>query len=250
MPGEADYTKEARDFVTMNKNAILSTTSVDKPGYPFGSIVPYDIDNQARIIIQVADISQHYKNLSVDHRGSIIVTDPFGSHDPQAHARATVLADFSAVPSDEFEEVGWSYKGRFPESLERERAHGFLYMRGVPTDIRWIGGFGEIGWISALNYSDTVVDPLAYIALDIIDHMNADHEEAMKTLISARSDIDLKGKRVVMTNIRSTDFTMQATNGKSAERITLDFPEPVSDASKAREAFISMLGDAAGKKTE
>jgi len=130
MPAETDYTKEARDFVTMNKNAILSTISVDKPGYPFGSIVPYDIDNQGRIIIQVADISQHYKNLAADHRGSIIVTDQFGSHDPQAYARATLLADFSVVPNDEFEEVGWSYKGRFPESLERERAHGFLYMRG------------------------------------------------------------------------------------------------------------------------
>ena len=249
MPGETDYTQEARDFVTMNKNAILSTTSVDKLGYPFGSIVPYDIDNQARIIIQVADISQHYKNLSVDHRGSIIVTDQFGSHDPQAHARATVLADFSAVPNDELEEVGWSYKGRFPESLERERAHGFLYLRGVPTAVRWIGGFGEIGWISALNFTDTAADPLAYVALDIIDHMNADHEEAMRTLISANSDIDLKGMNVEMTNIRSTDFTLQAINGKSSERITLDFPEPVSDASKARAALISMLADTAGKTT-
>jgi len=248
MPEEFDYTKEARDFVTMNKNAVLSTTSVDKPGYPFGSIVPYDIDNQARIIIQVADISQHFKNLTADHRGSIIVTDQFGSHDPQAHARATVLADFSAVPSDEFEEVGWSYKGRFPESLERERAHGFLYLRGVPTAVRWIGGFGEIGWISALNFSDAAADPLAYIALDIIDHMNADHEEAMKTLISAKSDIDPKGKKVMMTNIRSTDFTLQAMNGISSQRITVDFPEPVSDASKARAALISMLGDAAKNK--
>jgi len=248
MPEELDYTKDARDFITMNKNAVLSTTSVDKPGYPFGSIVPYDIDSQARIIIQVADISQHYKNLTADNRGSIIVTDQFGSHDPQAYARATVLADFSTVPNDEFEEVGWSYKGRFPESLERERAHGFLYLRGVPTDIRWIGGFGEIGWISALNYSDAAADPLSYVALDIIDHMNADHEEAMKTLISAKSDIDLKGKKVVMTNIRSTDFTLQVMNGTSSERVTLDFPEPVSDATKARAALISMLGDAAQKE--
>lgn len=245
MPEEFDYTKEARDFVTMNKHAVLSTTSVDKPGYPFGSIVPYDIDNQARIIIQVADISQHYKNLTADHRGSIIVTDQFGSHDPQAHARATVLAEFSKVPNDEFEEVGWSYKGRFPESLERERAHGFLYLRGVPTAVRWIGGFGEIGWISAQNFSDAAADPLAYIALDIIDHMNADHEEAMKTLISAKSDIDPKGKKVMMTNIRSTDFTLQAINGIGSERLTVDFPEPVGDASKARGALISMLGDAA-----
>ncbi len=248
MPEEFDYTKEARDFVTMNKHAVLSTTSVDKPGYPFGSIVPYDIDSQARIIIQVADISQHYKNLTADNRGSIIVTDQFGSHDPQAHARATVLAEFSKVPNDEFEEVGWSYKGRFPESLERERAHGFLYLRGVPTNIRWIGGFGEIGWISALNFSDAAADPLAYIALDIIDHMNADHEEAMKTLISAKSDIDPKGKKVMMTNICSYDFTLQAMNGISSERITVDFPESVSDASKAREALISMLGDAAKNK--
>ena len=55
MPDENNYAKAARDFITFNRNGILSTTSISRPGYPLGSIVPYDVDSQGRLIILIAD---------------------------------------------------------------------------------------------------------------------------------------------------------------------------------------------------
>ena len=247
MPDENNYAKAARDFITFNRNGILSTSSVSRPGYPLGSIVPYDVDNQGRLIILIADISEHYKNLSADNKASVLISDQFGMHDPQAFARAALLADFTRVPDDELEEIAWSYKSRFPEAAERERQHGFLYMRCVPTSVRWIGGFGEIGWIDGLKYSDVQPDPLAYIGWEIIQHMNRDHEKAMLTYIEAYTDLTVKNIKVQMTNICESSFTLQTINGNGYERVVLEFPHPVTEATEARRTLISMLSGAPEK---
>ena len=247
MPDGNDYAKAARDFVTFNRNGILSTASISRPGYPLGSIVPYDVDNQGRLIILVADISEHYKNLNSDNKASVLVIDQFGMHDPQAFARAALLADFTGVPADELEEVAWSYKSRFPEAAERERQHGFFYMRGVPTSVRWIGGFGEIGWVDGFKYSDVQPDPLAYIGWEIIQHMNRDHENALLTYIDAYTDLSAKNSKVQMTNICESSFTLQTINENGYERVVLQFSHPVTEATEARKTLISMLNDAPEK---
>ena len=75
MNDEYKYEKVARDFITLNRTGFLSTISVSEAGYPFGSITPYDIDSEGRLIILIADISEHYKNLMADNRGSMLISD-------------------------------------------------------------------------------------------------------------------------------------------------------------------------------
>lgn len=241
MNDEYKYEKVARDFITLNRTGFLSTISVSEAGYPFGSITPYDIDSEGRLIILIADISEHYKNLMADNRGSMLISDQFGTHDPQLYARATVLGKFGTVPADELEEVSWSYKSRFPDAVERERQHGFNYWRCVPAKIRWIGGFGLIGWIDGVAYSDVVPDPLAYVGWDILQHMNIDHEKSLYTLLKTYGKIDIDAKRIEMTDLCENNFTLQFSDGVNWKRVTIDFPETAEDSIGARKLFISML---------
>ena len=241
MNNEDGYEKVARDFITFNRNGFLSTISTSEAGYPFGSITPYDIDSQGRLIILIADISEHYKNLMADNRASMLITDQYGTHDPQLYARATVLGEFDSVPDDEIEEVSWSYKSRFPEAVERERQHGFNYWRCVPTKIRWIGGFGLIGWVQGIKYSDVTPDPLAYVGWDILQHMNMDHQNSLQALLNAFGNLHIDGKMIEMTNISKNDFTIQFNDGSNWNRLNIDFPESVEDSIGARKMFISML---------
>ena len=230
-----------RDFITFNRNGFLSTISASEAGYPFGSITPYDIDSQGRLIILIADISEHAKNLRADNRASMLITDQFGAHDPQSYARATVLGEYLLVPDDEIEEVGWSYKSRFPEAVERERQHGFNYWRCVPSQIRWIGGFGHIGWVQGIKYSDVTPDPLAYVGWDILQHMNMDHEKSLRALLKIYGAVDIDGGRIELTDICKSNFTIQFNDGVNRKRVTIDFPETVDDSIGARKLFISML---------
>ena len=241
MNNDNGYENITRDFITFNRNGFLSTISVSEEGYPFGSITPYDIDSQGRLIILIADISEHSKNLIADNRASMLIVDQFGTHDPQMFARATVLGEFDLVPDDEIEEVSWSYKSRFPEAVERERQHGFDYWRCVPSQIRWIGGFGLIGWVQGIKYSDVTPDPLAYVGWDILQHMNLDHQKSLQALLNVFGNHDIDGKMIEMTNISRNDFTIQYNDGSNRNRITIDFPETVEDSMGARKMFMSML---------
>ena len=66
---------DTRNFVTLHQVAVMATISQTLPGYPFGSIVPYDTDEPVRLIIFVANISEHYRNISKDPRASLFVAD-------------------------------------------------------------------------------------------------------------------------------------------------------------------------------
>src|SRR6185295_8430683 len=88
---------QVKNFLTQHRQGVLSTISVSQKGFPFGSIVPYDIDAQGNVFIYISFIAEHYKNLQADARASLIATDPFGIDDPQAYARATLLATFEPV---------------------------------------------------------------------------------------------------------------------------------------------------------
>ena len=140
---------------------MLATTSVAAPGYPFGSITPYIIDGAGRITIYISLIAEHYRNLKADSRASILAADPFGGSDPQAHARATVLLTVQPVPDDERAAVSAAYEARFPQSINYEIAHNFVFMRGEPERVRWIGGFGEMSWIDRAAFQSARPDPLA-----------------------------------------------------------------------------------------
>lgn len=60
-----------------------------------------------------------------------------------------------------------------------------MFMRGAPEHIRWIGGFGDMGWVNGDNYRKVSPDLLAYTGLDVVRHMNFDHTEALADYVRA-----------------------------------------------------------------
>jgi heme iron utilization protein len=47
------------------------------------------------------------------------------------------------------------------------------------VDVYYVGGFGVMGWVQASDYDQAKPDPLADVATGIIEHMNADHKDAL-----------------------------------------------------------------------
>ena len=50
------------------------------------------------------------------------------------------------------------------------------------VDVYYVGGFGVMGWVSASEYAGSRPDPLADSMAKIIQHMNADHKDALVLL--------------------------------------------------------------------
>ena len=150
---ENTYIDQAKQLLALNRHAILSTISAKQAGFPFGSLVPFDISPEGNIIVYVSLMAEHYKNLQSNPKASLTVTDPFSLHDPQAYARATILTCFEETPSKDTEQIRKRYENRFPGSINYEIAHNFVFLLGRPLKIRWIGGFGSISWLDGEEFN-------------------------------------------------------------------------------------------------
>src|SRR6185436_4058344 len=119
-----ETTNAARTLVLQESFGVLSTVSIDLPGYPFGSVTPYCTDRMCRPIIYISDIAQHTKNIVADSRVSLTVVEKGASDDVQAHGRVTCIADARQVESGD-EDVRERYFRYFPSARQYEQTHGF-----------------------------------------------------------------------------------------------------------------------------
>ena len=141
-----------RSFLESQQLGLLSTISAKVLGYPFGSITPFDLDSQGRLVIFVSELSEHSKNLSAKPRGSMLLAESIDPDRALAKPRATLIGDFHAVPETELEKIAESYWNRFPNSPSKQIAQNCFFWRMMPKNIRWISGFGKMGWLDAAEY--------------------------------------------------------------------------------------------------
>lgn len=238
---KAKFAQDARNFIALCHHGMLSTLSASQAGYPFGSIAPYDVAANGDIIVYVSLIAEHYKNLKSDPRASLVAVNYFGYDDPQSYSRATLLCKFLEVPEKERSEVQESYESRFPNSIKHEIAHNFTYLRGVPEKIRWIAGFGEMGWVTLDNYRAARPDPIAYDGMGILRHMNEDHGAALVELARAHGKWDPAKYDVRLIDISSANFTLILRGHGEKHLLKIPFPIPLTDNESARDSFIQLI---------
>jgi len=85
-------------------------------------------------------------------------------------------------------------------------------------------GFGVMGWVAALDYSQAQSDPLVEHKSDIMQHMNADHRDALILLAWVRSILEVEDRipdwLVEILNTRVPGFieTESALSPKAIKR--------------------------------
>ncbi len=135
----------ARQFLRSGSEAILSTISLEVPGYPFGSVAPYALDHKCRPVILISGLAQHTKNIDVDSRVSLTITaDPTSHRDIQANSRLTYIGNAQRVKGEEKERAESSYLRKFPHAAKYFSAHDFYFYAIELERARYIEGFGKI----------------------------------------------------------------------------------------------------------
>jgi putative heme iron utilization protein len=74
---------------------------VKQPGFPFGSLMPYGLDDQGRPIFLVSTMAMHTQNLQADPGASLFVTEPDASGDPLGASRVTLIGSVIRIPEPE-----------------------------------------------------------------------------------------------------------------------------------------------------
>jgi putative heme iron utilization protein len=239
---EPSFAERARTLMHLGRIGSLSTLSRKQPGFPFGSVMPYGLDERGRPIFLISTMAMHTQNLLADSRASLLVTQPDSSGDPLGASRVTLLGNVLPVPEPEVAEARKLYLGHYANSKYWVDFEDFSFYRMDIVDVYYVGGFGVMGWVVASEYDGAKPDPLADAAADIIQHMNADHSDAL--ILLARVFARIESQEAVMTAVDRLGFyvRMKTPNGMRGARIA--FLHEVGDPAETRKVLVEMTQEA------
>lgn len=229
-----------RLLVQQQQNGVLCTAHHALAGWPFGSVVPYALASDGDPLVFLSDIAEHTHNLRTDGRASLFVADPAAAQKPQAGARVTLLAR-AVLPDDAARTTAEDcYFARFPAARAMRQAHGFQVWRLEIDAVRWIGGFGSMGWFDRAAWTGAP-DPLAKAADDIVAHMNDDHRAAILELVHHVCP-SAAATKATLTSVDRGGFTALAHDPTGAERtVRIPFLEVCATPDAVRRASIALL---------
>src|ERR1017187_2306001 len=205
---ETTFAERARTLLHLGRIGTLSTISRKQQGFPFGSVMPYALDEDGRPVFLISTMAMHTQNLHADPRSSLLVTQADASGDPLGASRVTLVGNVELIPEPEVAAVRKLYLERYASSKNWVDFEDFSFYRMKVVDVYYVGGFGVMGWVTASDYLHGQPDPLADAAADIIQHMNADHGEALTLLVRtfAGTFAGIDSQQTTMTSVDRLGF--------------------------------------------
>jgi putative heme iron utilization protein len=239
---EPSFAERARTLMHSGRIGSLSTISRKQPGFPFGSLMPYGLDREGRPIFLISTMAMHTQNLLADPRASLFVTEPDSSGDALGSSRVTLIGSANRVPEPELADVRTAYLTGYPDSKYWVDFEDFFFYRLDVLDVYYVGGFGVMGWVPASDYSQAQPDPLADNKRDIMQHMNADHKDALILLAKRFANIEAQQAEITAVDRLGFHLRLKTPDGMKGTRIA--FPREVKNPSETREVFVEMVKQA------
>ena len=242
---EPSFAERARTLLYVGRIGSLSTLSRKQPGFPFGSVMPYGLDEHGRPIFLISTMAMHTQNLQADHRASLLVTQDDAGGDPLGASRVTLVGNVLPIPQSEVAEARKLYLARYANSKYWVDFEDFSFYRMEVVDVYYVGGFGVMGWVSASEYLRSQTDPLADSMAEIIQHMNADHKDALVLL--ARTFARIEAQEATMTAVDRLGFQVRLKTQNGIRGARIAFLREVSNPAETRNILVEMVQQARSK---
>lgn len=238
-PPEPSHAERARTLVHLGRVGTLSTVSRRVPDFPFGSVAPYGLDESGAPTFLVSTMAMHTQNLLADDRASLLVTGPGANEDPLGSGRVTLVGRVARATEESVAKVRELYLERNPSASYWVDFKDFAFFQMAVAEIYFVGGFGVMGWVEADDYAAAAPDPLADAAPGIIEHMNADHVDAMLRLVKAHAGIDATGAQ--MTSVDRLGFNVKLETEDRVRGARVGFEREVRTPEETRAVLVSMV---------
>ena len=239
---EPSYAERARTLIYMGRIGSLSTLSRKQPGFPFGSVMPYGLDEQGHPIFLISTMAMHTQNLQADPRASLLVTQDDAGGDPLGASRVTLVGNVGPIPQSEVAEARKLYLARYANSRHWVDFEDFSFYRMEVVDVYYVGGFGVMGWVTASEYDRSQPDPLADSMAEIIQHMNTDHKDALVLLVREFARIESQEATMIAVDRLGFQVRLKTHDGMRGARIA--FLREVRNAAEIRKVVVEMMQQA------
>ncbi|MET0088139.1 MAG: pyridoxamine 5'-phosphate oxidase family protein [Sedimenticola sp.] len=177
----------ARALLNGRLQGVLATHSLECPGYPFGSLVPYTIGPDGWPLLLLSHLAKHSRNLEAEPKCSLTLVES-GEGDSQQLARLTCLGRVTPLPqpADTVIERHFRY---FPGSRMYHAELNFHFYRLQPERFHFVGGFGAARWIGREHLERTpLLDHES--ELQLIRRLETGHMSALIGLFDALQQAD------------------------------------------------------------
>ena len=237
-PSDAEL---SRTLVAATKTASLSTLT--NSGYPYGSIVSYIPDDNGDPVILVSDLAEHTINARSNNRASMLIAESADGDDPLGKSRLTLVGRLSIL--EDSAEARESYLQKHRHASFYVDFDDFNFWKLSVEEVRFVGGFGHMSWVTSEEYKSAEVDPLFEAAAGIIAHMNTDHNDA--NLLYVQNLANLQNcEDASMLGVDRYGVTLRALTQDGPRMARIGFPSPLSSPDEARPAIITLLDSAKG----
>ena len=171
----------------------------------------------------------------------MLIAEAADGGDPLGKSRLTLVGRLSIIKNPE--SIRERYLQRHKHASFYVDYDDFNFWKLSVEEIRFVGGFGHMSWVTSQDYKDAEVDPLFETAAGIISHMNDDHSDTNLLYVQALTDLD-DCEEATMLGVDRYGVTLRAVTQSGPIMARVGFPSPLSLADEARPAIIALLDHA------
>jgi len=230
------HAERARTLAASRGVGTLATVAQDPAGFPYGSFVTFAMLGPDPVFL-VSQMAAHTKHLRADPRASLLVAED-SEADPLANGRVTLVGP--CEPVDEPAEARETFLAAHPGAAYYVDFTDFGFYRLDVQAVRYIGGYGRMSWVDVDAWRGASPDPLAPHASGILEHMNADHADALVAYARAFTRATT-AQASVMTGVDRYGFEMSVETERGPRPARIAFDAPIETPTDARKALVALV---------
>ncbi len=215
-----------------------SLASIDaRNGYPYASLITLATDAAGAPTFLISNLARHTANLVKDARASIMVDETGALADPLQGARVTLCGKAERAAE---EGVRRRFLARHPQASFYADFPDFAFFRLVVEGAHYIGGFGRIFDLGPSDLLIPVEEAASLLEGEpgIVEHMNADHADAIELYATALADASPGPWRMAGIDPEGFDIVLDG----AARRIP--FAQPLTTPAEARKELVRLAMEA------
>jgi heme iron utilization protein len=174
-----DAARLARSLLRRSRQGALATLTPGS-GDPYCSLVNVASHPDGSPILLISRLALHTRNLLGDARLSLML-DERAEGDPLEGSRIMLAGQAEQASGDDVAILRRRYLNAHPSSEVFVNFKDFSFFRIRPTGAHLVAGFGRIVDLKPEQFLTEISDAASLLEAEqgVLDHMNADHREAM-----------------------------------------------------------------------
>jgi heme iron utilization protein len=235
---EFDPAKLARSLLRRSRQGALATLMAGS-GDPYCSLVNVASHADGSPILLISRLALHTQNILADARVSLML-DERVEGDPLEGSRIMLAGRAENASTDDAAILRHRYLSAHPSAEAFVNFNDFSFFRIKPAGAHLVAGFGRIVDLKPEQFSTDISDAAALLEAEAgaIDHMNADHRDAMNLYATRLLGADAADWRCTGCDPEGIDMQAGATT------LRLDFPERVTGPGELRKMLVRLAGEA------